>query len=120
MNGIKEVIHQSAQHMRKLAHDNVALVEQVKKLAHELRVYKLAERMESLNLEPGLTLREKVAHIQQIPEDKLDSFEQALEFVPGGFKLGHLEDPRDAGMGVKSSRESWYQDIENFLISNQP
>jgi|NOAtaT_6_FD_contig_71_168328_length_2369_multi_3_in_0_out_0_2 hypothetical protein len=88
------VLHEAAQHMRKLAEANVGLAEENDGLRHELRTMKLARRMEVRGIEPALDFESKVAKIAQLPVTKLAAVEEAVELTAGGFRLGHVEQPQ--------------------------
>lgn len=105
------VLHEAAQHMRKLAEDNVGLVEENDALKHELRTMKLARRMEVRGLEPALDFDAKVAKIAQIPTSKLAAVEEAVELAAGGFRLGHVEQPQQGEK--RASRGELYSAGEN-------
>ena len=113
-NDVPEVLALSAQHMRKMAHDNTALVQRNEELAHELRLHKIAMRMEERKLEEGVSLAQKVAKLRDIPTEKLASLEQAIELSVGGFKLGSVERPElDESEGSSSSAH----DLDSFIRS---
>ena len=61
-------------------------------LRNELRVTKLAMRMEERKLEPALDLSSKISSLKEVDPTKLDALEQAVELTAGGFKLGSLEE----------------------------
>lgn len=113
------VLHEAAQHMRKLAESNVGLVEENEALKHELRTMKLARRMEVRGLEPALDYESKVAKIAQIPVTKLAAVEEAVELAAGGFRLGHVEQPqtgekRASGGELYSAGENG-DELEGFV-----
>lgn len=112
---VPAVLQESAQHMRKLSEDNANLVQENDELRHELRLVKLARRMEERGLEPSLDFDEKVATLRGFDRSKLASFEQAVEITAGGFALGRLEHPDD-----KTASDSGGGDpLENFVLSHQ-
>jgi hypothetical protein len=113
------IMHEAAQHMRKLAEENVSLVGERDALAHEVRLLKIARRMEQRGIEPNLSFEEKVAKLQEVPVEKLAATEQAIELTAGGFKLGHVEQPQGekrASRGeLYSSDESGGDELESFV-----
>lgn len=112
---VPQVLALSAQHMRKMAHDNTALTQKNAQLALELRLHKIAMRMEERNLDADVPLAEKVAKLRDIPEEKLGSFEQALELGVGGYKLGSIESSElNESEGASSSA---HQDLDAFIRS---
>lgn len=114
------IMHEAAQHMRKLAEHNVELVQERDALLHENRLMKIARRMEQRGLEPNLSFEEKVAKLQEVPSEKLAATEQAIELTAGGFRLGHIEQPqvgeKRASRGeLYTSDESGGDELESFV-----
>lgn len=114
-NDIPVTLSLAAKHMRKLASDNAALYDSNQRLAHELRLHKIAMRMEERSLDPGVPLQEKVAQLQEFPPNKLDSLEQAIELSAGGFKLGSLQEADRPSEGSNSS----YAELTSFILSGE-
>jgi hypothetical protein len=85
------IMQTAAEHMRKLAGQNVELVKRAEAAEHEVRLVKLARRMEQRGIEPSLGFDEKLAHLRSIEIGKIASLEQAVELAAGGFRLGRLE-----------------------------
>lgn len=112
---VPQVLNIAAQHMRKVASDNVALLETNAKLAHELRLHKIAMRMEERRIEPEVPLQEKIANLHQVPPHKLDALEQAIELSVGGFKLGSLDNP---SLNESGESSSVHHDLDSFIRSN--
>jgi hypothetical protein len=121
------ILAASAQHLRKLAGQNVELLERATAAEHELRLMKIARRMEQRGLEPNLSLEEKVASLHDVDPSKLDSIEHAVELTAGGFTLGRISQPEDNGTKVATwhtgelyhSNGAGGDDLEEFVASQQ-
>ena len=124
------VLAASAQHMRKLATANVSLVKRASAAEHELRLMKLARRMEVRGLEPNLSFEEKVAGLQEVSTDKLAVLEQSVELSAGGFNLARVAGPDDTGSGSRkvasattgelySTNDNGADDLDEFVLSQQ-
>ena len=121
------ILTAGAEHMRKLATQNVALLERATGAETELRLVKLALRMESRGIEPSLSYEEKVASLREHPVSGLDSLEQAVELAAGGVSLGRLEEAGDLGQKVASTQagEIYHinadggDDLDEFVSSQQ-
>ena len=114
----------AAQHLRKMAADNVDLVKRADSAEREVRLYKLARRMEVRGIEPNLSFEDKVAKLGDIPEEKLARMEQAIELAAGGVRLGTVgsvqtdTDGKTAGRGELYKGESDGSDtLDNFIES---
>lgn len=94
------ILNAGAAHMRKIAQQNVDLVRQNQALENEVRVMKLARRMEDRGLQNDLDYDEKCASLRDADDTKLASIESAVEIVAGGFSLGKLDNPADRGQKV--------------------
>lgn len=118
---IPSIIKTASAHMRKLAASNVQLAEENEKLAHELLVMKLARRMEQRELQPHLSLEEKIAGIAAIPTEKLASFEQAVELTAGGFSFGTVDKttPSTKTAGGELYTRGAVDVLDNFVMSQQ-
>lgn len=81
----------AAAHLEKVAGQNVQLVKRAESAEHELRLMKMARRMEERHVLPDLSFDEKIAKLQEVPLDKLASMEQAIEMTAGGVRLGTVE-----------------------------
>lgn len=105
------VILAAAQHMRKLANDNVALHSRAEAAEHQLSCMKLARRMEERGLEQDLDFDQKVAELIRTPVEKLAAIEQALEMYPGGFRLGAVDTEEktasEAGVGSRDALDTF-------------
>lgn len=113
---IPGVLQEASQHMRKIANANADLVRENEELRHELRLTKLARRMEERGLEPSLDYEAKLASLQDIDVSRLDALEQAVELAAGGFTLGRL----DAGDGdTKVAGGTRHDDLDTFVLSHQ-
>jgi len=122
------ILTEAARSMRKLAEDNVELSQQVDDLTRELRIHKLAMRMDERGLEQGLTLAEKVASLSGVPETKLAAIEAAVEMAPGGFKLASLrETNEELASNVTTNKmppgelgsSAHYAHLDHFIVSGQ-
>lgn len=91
------VLLAAAQHLKKLAGDNTALLTRAESAEHALACYKLAQRMDERGIQQELSLDQKVASLLKLPMAKLSAVEQAVELSAGGFRLGTIsEDPKTA------------------------
>lgn len=86
------VLSAGAAHMRKIAQQNIDLVRQCEALENEVRVMKLARRMEERNIQNDLSFEEKCASLRDADNEKLATYESAVELSAGGFTLGSLKD----------------------------
>lgn len=105
------IMHEAAQHMRKMAEQNTELVQERDALLTENRLMKIARRMEQRGLEPNLTFEEKVAKLEAVPAEKLAATEQAIELTAGGFRLGTV-DPSQGGEKRAARGELYAKDAE--------
>lgn len=107
------VLLAAAEHLTKLANDNVALEQRAETAEHHVACYKLARRMEERGLQTDLSFDEKVAALQQLPVEKISTMEQAVELSAGGFSLGTVaEDSKTASPGVENPEA-----LESFINS---
>jgi len=90
-------------------------------LRNELRLAKIARRMEQRGLEPALDFEQKIAQLKEVQPSKLDALEHAVELTAGGFKLGSLEEPNDNVEGVhgESVSATNYASLDNFILSGR-
>jgi len=111
------ILSEASSHLKKVASENVSLHQRNDALTRELRLHKLAMRMEERNLEPHLTMKQKIAHLQTVPPARLDATEQAIELSAGGYKLGSLQTSSEETQhgGVSSSA----LDLDNYITSGQ-
>lgn len=120
---VPAVLAATSAHMSKLAGRNVELEAENKALQNELRLHKLAHRMEERGLEQSLSFEEKVAHLQQVKRAKLDALEQAVELTHGGFKLGSLKEPDttpDTEVGHSELGSAAQQNaLDDFIMSGR-
>jgi len=108
------VLLAAAEHLTKLANDNVALEQRAESAEHQVACYKLARRMEERGLQQELTFDEKVAALQQLPVAKIATMEQAVELSAGGFSLGTVaEDSKTASPNGVENPEA----LESFINS---
>jgi len=114
------VMGAAAQHLRKLAGQNVDLVKRAEVAEHEVRVMKVARRMDQRGLEPNLSFEEKTAMLREMDPEKLGSLEQAIELSAGGFRLGRVEaEEKRASTGSEFySAQSGTDSLEDF-VTNQ-
>lgn len=110
--------------MRTLSTQNVELLKRASSAEHELRLMKLARRMEVRGMEPNLSFEEKVAGLREIPSEKLGSLEEAVEIAAGGVSLGRVATSEDGGQKVAASElyhsnEGGGDDLEEFVMSQQ-
>lgn len=109
------VMQTAAQHLRKLASSNRDLVKRASAAEKELLLMKLARRMEQRGIQPELDFDEKVAALSELSEDKLASFEQAIEMAAGGARLGSIENPeKRASHGERSGSSD---ELEDFVTT---
>lgn len=111
-----QILSASAAHLRKLASENVKLAQNVQALEHQLRLHKLARRMEDRGLEPQYNFEEKLAHLQDVDSSRLDSLEQAVELSAGGFKLGSLHDTGES-TDTPPAPGATYTDLDSYIES---
>lgn len=113
------IVTEARDHLRKMAHSLVTEIEKSAALERELRLHKLARRMEARRIDDELDFDEKLAKLASIPNGRLDSFETALEMSPGGFKLGSLQDQEETSAGTEglSSTEAQNQ-LDTWISSN--
>ncbi len=103
-------------HMRKLATQNATLHSENKKLASEVKLVKIARRMEIRGIQPHLSFEEKLAGLASLDETKLASIEQAIELAAGGFNLGTVHQPEE---GQKTASHRGADDLDAFVSSQQ-
>jgi hypothetical protein len=118
------ILHEAAREMRKLAEDNVELSQKCDGLERELRIHKLAMRMDERGLEAGLSTSEKIASLSQLPAEKIAAIEAAVEMVPGGFKLASLRETNDELASVSATlppgelgSSAHYARLDSFIVS---
>jgi len=130
MNKMQKLAHQvpavlaeASATLRKTASRLVEVENENDALKHQLRVEKLARRMEQRGLDPNLDFDQKIAHLQEVDKTKLDTLEQAVELSAGGFKLGSLEDSQtnDSVEGVHEELGSaaHHEALDNFILSGR-
>jgi hypothetical protein len=121
------ILQAGAKHLRKMAQANVDLQREKEALEHEVRVMKLARRMEVRGLQPSLSFEEKVAALKDVDGEKLAHMEHGVEIAAGGFRLGELEDPAERSTKAASAPqgESYALDqggsdsLDQFVLSGQ-
>jgi len=117
------ILAAGAQHMRALSTQNVELLKRAGSAETELRLMKLARRMEVRGMEPNLSFEEKVAGLREIPAEKLGSMEEAVEIAAGGVSLGRVASEEDNGRKVASTElyhsDGGVDDLEEFVLSGQ-
>lgn len=116
---VPAVLAEASSTLKKLAAANASLVSENEGLRTELRLTKIAQRMEDRGLEPSLGFAEKLSKLQEIPATKLDAFEMAIEMGPSTFKLGSLEDEdtRTTSMSGSVNLEAAAKNLEDFISS---
>lgn len=119
---VPAILAEASQHMRKLATQNVELQKRASIAEEELRRMKIARRMEARNLEPQLSLEEKMASLASLPTEKLATLEQAVEIAAGGVSLARLED--DKGTKTASHGGELYSSqsrdsLDEYVLSQQ-
>lgn len=92
---LPELLMAAQQQLTKMAHQNVELAKERDAAVHELRVVKMAQRMEERRIQPARSLEEKVAELRGLSPDKLAHVEHAIELTAGGFTLGSLVESDD-------------------------
>lgn len=100
------VLLEGARLTKKLAKDNIDLLEQNEALTRDLTIHKLAMRMHERGLEPALSLEEKIAMLRSVEPTKLAGIEAAVEMQPGGFKLATLHIEEEVSSRDTSSSKS--------------
>lgn len=113
------VLKEAADHMRKLANQNVDLLQENGELKSELRIMKLARRMEERGIEPTLDFDTKVASLREVGDEKLSVIEQAVELAPGGFNLGRLGGGEESSDKVAGDESPSGDSLEHFVLSQQ-
>lgn len=117
---IPGVLKIASQHMRKLATQNTTLSQENDSLRHELRLSKIARRMETRGIEPGLSYEDKIASLHAVSVDKLAGLEQAVELAAGGFSLGSLQsDEAPAKTSGELYRSAGGDHLDSFITSQQ-
>ncbi len=111
---IPGVLRESATHMRKMASDNAKLEKRATDAEHELRLYKIARRMEERGLEANLDHEGKLAALRGIPDTKLAGFEQAIELAAGGLSIGRVSEENKT-----SSEPASLNDFDDFIASGR-
>lgn len=96
---VPEVLRASSQHLVKMAKSHADLLAVSKQQGHELQAYKLARRMEQRGLSPELDFEQKVAKLLETPQEKLATYEQAVELAASGFRLGSVARDEPLEMG---------------------
>lgn len=83
---IPGVLREAASYTRKVAEENIALEKRAEAAEHELRLVKIARRMEERQLEASLSYDDKLAALRKYTPEKLAQVEAGIEFVTtGGF-----------------------------------
>lgn len=100
---LQGVLLTSAEHLQKMAASQAELIAVNAQQSHELQAYKIARRMEQRGLESDLDYEAKVAKLLEMPTEKLATMEQAIEFVPGGFRLGTVQADDKMASGESTS-----------------
>lgn len=118
------VLLEGARVTRKLAQDNMELVERADALEKELTIHKLAMRMQERGLEPALSIEEKIAMLRSVEPVKLAGIEAAVEMSAGGFKLATLreedftpEQPAQTKSSGELGSSAHYERLDNFVRS---
>lgn len=107
-NDIPGVLREAASHLTKIAAENVALEERATSAETEVRLMKIARRMEERHLDTNLSFEEKVAQLRGYTAQKLASVEAGIEFVTNGASLGTVGDAKTATDGAS---------IDDFILS---
>lgn len=115
---VPAIMQAASQHLVKLAGQNVELVKRAESAEHELRVMKLARRMDVRGLHPNLSYEDKVAQLMEIPEEKLATMEQAVEMAAGGVRLAKVAET-DTGSKTASfdGAGNGGDELEDFIES---
>lgn len=120
---VPAILAEASAHLRKTASRLVEVEGENTRLRHELRITKIAHRMEERGLDPALNLEAKIAQLHEVAEKRFDALEQAIELSPGGFKLGSLEEPEetDSVEGVPSELGSaaHHNALDAFIVSGR-
>lgn len=116
------VMGAAAQHLRKMASQNVELVKRAEVAETEVRAMKIARRMDQRGLEPNLSFEEKTAMLRDMEPKKLGSLEQAIELTAGGFRLGKVEpqeEKRASAGELYSAGEAGSDTLEDFVTTQK-
>jgi len=89
---IPTMVTEARDHLRKMAHSLVTEREKRSAVERELRLHKIARRLEERRIDDELSFEQKLNKLASLKSKKLDTFETALELSPGGFKLGALQE----------------------------
>lgn len=109
------LLKESAELVQKLASSNEELLDRNAQLEKELRLIKIAHRMDERGLEPTLSPTEKVAALAELDEQKLLGIEAACELSGPGFTLGTLK----SEAGGETRKVATAEDLDNFILSNE-
>lgn len=93
---VPAMMHSAATHMRKLAGSNVELSKRAQSAEHELRVMKIARRMDLRGLHPNLSYEEKIASLRDYSTEKLATTEAAIDLAAGGVRMPQLQQTETA------------------------
>lgn len=113
---IPGLLRESSQLIQKLAADNESLMDENEALRKEVRVIKLAARMEDLGVDPTLSLEEKVASLGSMSERSLMGIEAATELNMPGFSLGSLKASDETSTPSASASADA---LDNFVLSGR-
>jgi hypothetical protein len=118
------VMQAAAQHLRKMAADNVTLYKRAESAENEVRRMKLARRMEQRGIEPQLSFEEKVEKLSALDPEKLATTEQAVELAAGGVRLGTVasrdEEKRSSVRGeTYRSSEDGSDPLDAFVMNQE-
>lgn len=119
---VPAILAESSKHLSKLASNNVKLSEENSVLRNELRLHKIARRMEDRGLESGLSFEQKIAHLHEVDSSKLDALEAAVELTHGGFKLGSLaevDEPNNKGVVQEVGSATHFNTLDDFIMSGR-
>ena len=101
------VLTEAANHMEAMSRNQVALEKRASDAEHELRVMKLARRMEERGVHSTLSFEEKVAELRGAHSEKLAAMENGLEFAARGFNLGTAKEPEVSNGSSADQIDSW-------------
>lgn len=108
------VMQAASQHLKKLAAQVVAAEKRASAAEAELRLAKIARRMEDRGLDRNVTFDDKVAHLRELDSEKLASFEQAIEMAAGGFRLGQVQTVEEGVSGAVTGDE-----LDRYILSQE-
>lgn len=119
-SSIPAIMAEAVPHMRKMAQTVLDQDEEIQGLKNELRLSKIARRMEERRVDSSLDFDQKIAKLKEIDISRLDAVEQAVEMSAGGFKLGSLQET-EASNGVEGAVPGTQNHdlLDTFILSGR-